>query len=57
MKLSDGFDARRLRPKGQRNWRFRIGATIAALLAMSGVLLAMAGVASLLGRMHPPSAR
>jgi membrane protein implicated in regulation of membrane protease activity len=53
MKLSDGFDARRLRPKGQRNWRFRIGATIAALLAMSGVLLAMAGVASLLG--HAPT--
>ncbi|MGE8068600.1 hypothetical protein [Pseudomonas sp. NPDC089569] len=51
MKLSDGFDARRLRPKGQRNWRFRIGATIAALLAMSGVLLAMAGAASLLGRL------
>ncbi|MBV6821350.1 hypothetical protein [Pseudomonas sp. PD9R] len=53
MKLSDGFDARRLRPKGQSNWRFRIGATIAALLAMSGVLLAMAGVASLLG--HAPA--
>jgi hypothetical protein len=52
MKLSDGFDARRLRPKGQSNWRFRIGAAIAALLAMSGVLLAMAGIASLLG--HAP---
>ncbi|WP_347911400.1 hypothetical protein [Pseudomonas grandcourensis] len=53
MKLSDGFDARRLRPKGQRNWRFRIGATFAALLAMCGVLLAMAGAASLLG--HAPA--
>lgn len=53
MKLSDGFDARRLRPKGQRNWRFRIGAALAALLSMSGVLLAMAGIASLLG--HAPA--
>ncbi len=53
MKLSDGFDARRLRPKGQRNWRFRFGAAIAALLAMGGVLLAMAGIASLLG--HAPA--
>ena len=53
MKLSDGFDARRLRPKGQSNWRFRIGAAFAALLATCGVLLAMAGAASLLGR--PPA--
>ena len=53
MKLSDGFDARRLRPKGQRNWRYRFGAAIAALLAMAGVLLAMAGAASLLG--HAPA--
>jgi membrane protein implicated in regulation of membrane protease activity len=53
MKLSDGFDARRLRPKGQSNWRFRIGAAIAALLAMCGVLLAMAGAASLFG--HVPA--
>ena len=50
MKLSDGFDARRLRPKGQSNWRFRFGAAIAALLAMCGVLLVMAGAASLLGQ-------
>ena len=49
MKLSDGFDARRLRPKGQSNWRFRFGAAFAALLATCGVLLAMAGAASLLG--------
>lgn len=53
MKLSDGFDARRLRPKGQRNWRFRFGAAFAALLATCGVLLAMAGAASLFGR--PPA--
>ncbi|MGF0241380.1 hypothetical protein ACQR3P_19205 [Rhodococcus sp. IEGM1300] len=53
MKLSDGFDARRLRPKSQSNWRYRFGAAFAALLAMCGVLLAMAGAASLIG--HPPA--
>ena len=53
MKLSDGFDARRLRPKGQSNWRFRFGAAISAILATFGVLLAMAGAASLLG--HAPA--
>lgn len=53
MKLSDGFDARRLRSKGPSNWRFRFGAAIAAILAMFGVLMAMAGAASLLGR--PPA--
>ena len=51
MKISDGFDARRLRPKGQSNWRMRIGAAISAIFATAGVLLAMAGVASLIG--HP----
>lgn len=50
MKISDGFDARRLRPKGPRNWRLRLGAAFSALLATFGVLLAMAGAASLLGR-------
>ncbi|MCE4054082.1 hypothetical protein [Pseudomonas sp. Au-Pse12] len=50
MKISDGFDARRLRPKSPRNWRLRLGAGFSALLATFGVLLAMAGVASLLGR-------
>ncbi|WP_397448894.1 hypothetical protein [Pseudomonas sp. NA-150] len=53
MKISDGFDARRLRPKGPRNWRMRFGAMIAALLAAGGILLAMAGIASLIG--HPPA--
>ncbi|BBP78477.1 hypothetical protein CCU68_09835 [Pseudomonas gingeri NCPPB 3146 = LMG 5327] len=53
MKISDGFDARRLRPKGQSNWRSRLGAGFAALLATFGVLLAMAGAASLLG--HAPA--
>ncbi|WP_426113388.1 hypothetical protein [Pseudomonas sp. DSP3-2-2] len=51
MKISDGFDARRLRPKGQGNWGVRIGSAIAALLATLGVLLTMAGVSSLIG--HP----
>ncbi|UMZ10300.1 hypothetical protein I9018_22785 [Pseudomonas sp. MPFS] len=50
MKISDGFDARRLRPKSPRNWRLRLGAAFSALLATCGILLAMAGFASLLGR-------
>ncbi len=53
MKISDGFDARRLRPKGPSTWRSRLSAAIAALLATLGVLLAMAGAASLLG--HAPA--
>ncbi|WP_426141995.1 hypothetical protein [Pseudomonas sp. DWP3-1-2] len=51
MKISDGFDARRLRPKGQGNWPVRIGCALAALLATLGVLLSMAGVSSFVG--HP----
>lgn len=51
MKISDGFDARRLRPRGQSNWRMRLGAALSMMLATAGVLLAMAGVASLIG--HP----
>ena len=50
MKLSDGFDARRLRPRNPRNWRLRLGAGIAALFATFGVLLSMAGIATLLGQ-------
>lgn len=50
MKLSDGFDARRLRPRQPGNWRLRLAALLAALFAAGGVLLAMAGAASLLGR-------
>ena len=52
MKSSDGFNARRLRPRGRSNWRYRIGAAIGAVLLTFGLLLAMAGVATLLG--HPP---
>lgn len=54
MKLSDGFDARRLRPKKESgNWRLRFAAALAALFATFGILLAMAGTATLLGR--PPA--
>jgi len=53
MKISDGFDARRLRPKGPGNWRTRIGSAFAALLAVCGVLLMLAGASSLIG--HPPA--
>ena len=50
MKISDGFDARRLRPKGPSNWRLRLVAGIAALLAVVGLLLTGAGGAGLFGR-------
>ncbi|QLC74607.1 hypothetical protein LPB260_28455 [Pseudomonas sp. LPB0260] len=53
MKLSDGFNARHLRPRSHRNWRLRLAAMLAALFAAFGVLLAMAGAATLLGR--PPA--
>ncbi len=50
MKLSDDFDARRLRPRQPGSWRLRIGAMFGALFAAFGILLAMAGIASLAGR-------
>jgi hypothetical protein len=50
MKSSGGFDARRLRPRQPGNWRLRLAAGFAALFATLGVLLAMAGAASLLDR-------
>lgn len=53
MKQSDGFDARRLRPRGSGHWRLRVAAALAALFAIFGILLAMAGAATLLGR--PPA--
>ncbi|TBU85583.1 hypothetical protein [Phytopseudomonas dryadis] len=53
MKLSDGFDARRLRPREPGHWRLRVAAALAVLFATFGVLLAMAGTATLLGR--PPA--
>jgi len=53
MKISDGFDARRLRPKGPSNWGLRLCAGFAVLLAILGVLLSLAGIASLVG--HSPA--
>ena len=50
MKISDGFDARRLRPKAHRDWGSRLVLIFAALLILCGVLLLLAGAASLIGR-------
>ncbi|CAE6924649.1 MULTISPECIES: hypothetical protein [Pseudomonas] len=50
MKLSNGFDARRLRPREPRSWRLRAAFALGALLAAFGILLAMAGAATLLGQ-------
>ena len=50
MKISDGFDARRLRPKDPSNWRSRLVLTFAALLTLFGVLLILAGATSLIGQ-------
>ncbi|WP_060481579.1 hypothetical protein [Pseudomonas sp. NBRC 111119] len=49
MKLKGSIDAKRLRPRQPRHWGARLGAALSALLATLGVLLAMAGVAGLLG--------
>lgn len=51
MKISDGFDARRLRPREPGNWRGRFVTAIATLLITAGVLLTMAGASGLFG--HP----
>lgn len=50
MKISDGFDAKRLRPRQPGSWGGRLAAAFSTLLATCGVLLALAGAASLLGR-------
>ncbi|WP_411383021.1 hypothetical protein ACK3BK_18310 [Pseudomonas sp. L7] len=49
MKLKGSFDARRLRPHEPGNWGARLAAGLSALLATLGILLAMAGIAGLLG--------
>ena len=51
MKISDGFDARRLRPKAHSDWRSRLVLMFAALLALLGALMFVAGATSLIG--HP----
>lgn len=53
MRQPDGFDARRLRPHAPRHLGWRLLAGCAALIATLGILLAMAGSATLLGR--PPA--
>ncbi|MBO2926808.1 hypothetical protein [Metapseudomonas otitidis] len=53
MRQPDGFDARRLRPHASRHLGWRLLAGCAALIATLGILLAMAGSATLLGR--PPA--
>lgn len=50
MKLSDGFDARRLRPRGRRTWLGVLTAVFAVLLATLGLLLAVAGLSSLVSQ-------
>lgn len=55
MKIADGFDARRLRPKTPSNWRSRLILTLAALLTLFGMLLLLAGITSLLGHPVAPS--
>ncbi len=47
MKRTDGFDARRLRPRQHRSWGSRLGAALGLLLIISGVLITATGVASL----------
>ena len=49
MKLTDNFDARRLRPREPRRWRSRFGMFLALLLITLGALLTLAGAAALLG--------
>ena len=47
MKRTDGFDARRLRPRQHRSWGSRLGAALGLLLIVSGTLITGIGVASL----------
>lgn len=49
MKLTDNFDARRLRPREPRRWRSRFGMFLALLLITLGALLTLAGAAALFG--------
>ena len=49
MKHTDGFDARRLRPRGSRSWGARIVIAFGVLLALAGTLLVLFALASLFG--------
>lgn len=53
MKQTDGFNASHRRPRRPGNWRLRFAAYLTALFAVFGILLMMAGTATLLGR--PPA--
>lgn len=43
MKTSDGFDARRLRPREPKRWRLRLGALLGAAGLLLGLLTALLG--------------
>lgn len=47
MKRTDGFDARRLRPRQQRSWGARLGSALGLLLIVFGVLMTGSGAVSL----------
>lgn len=49
MKSTGRFEAKRMRSGARGSWGARVGAALSAVLATFGVLLAMAGVAGLLG--------
>lgn len=49
MKISDGFDARRLRPRTRKAWHVRLGVMIGALLWLIGIALALLGALGLAG--------
>ncbi len=49
MKISDGFDARRLRPRPSGSWRLRFGVLLGILTTLGGVLLALFGAFGLAG--------
>jgi membrane protein implicated in regulation of membrane protease activity len=53
MKRTDGFDARRLRPRQHRSWGSRLGSALGLLLIVSGVLFTGFGAASLLSGIEP----
>lgn len=49
MKLSDGFNANRLRSKPPGKWRWRFCAAVCGLLVGLGALLLLSGIAMALG--------
>lgn len=53
MKFSERFTANSVRPRRPGLWSWRLGGVFGALFAAFGILLVMAGTATLLGR--PPA--